>query len=66
MRVTPEVVVLDAEGELVYQGAIDDRALRREKAHPATRHYLSDALDAVLRGDRPAEREVAAVGCIRE
>ncbi|MBK7085642.1 MAG: redoxin domain-containing protein [Flavobacteriales bacterium] len=66
-RVTPEVFVLDAEGELVYQGAIDDRALRAGKKRiQATRHYLSDALDAVLRGDRPAEREVAAVGCILE
>ncbi|MBK7268474.1 MAG: hypothetical protein IPI07_02780 [Flavobacteriales bacterium] len=65
-RVTPEVWS-GCRRRLVYQGAIDDRALRAGKKRiQATRHYLSDALDAVLRGDRPAEREVAAVGCILE
>ncbi|MBP6389979.1 MAG: hypothetical protein KA175_10370 [Flavobacteriales bacterium] len=66
-RVTPEVFVLDGEGRLVYSGAIDDRAVRAgQKRIQATRHYLNDALDAVLRGERPVENEVTAVGCILE
>lgn len=66
-RVTPEVFVLDGEGTLVYHGAIDDRAVRAgQKRIQATEHYLSDAINAVLRGERPAEQEVKAVGCILE
>ena len=66
-RVTPEVFVLDGEGSMVYHGAIDDRAVRAgQKRIQATEHYLSDAINAVLRGERPADREVTAVGCILE
>lgn len=64
-RVTPECFVLDAEDELIYHGAIDDWAVRagRHKVR-ATRHYLVEALNALLAGGSPAEVEVAAKGCI--
>jgi len=56
---TPEVFVFDRDRRLVYHGAIDDS---REEEDVAA-HYLRDALDAVLRGDRPATGETTPVGC---
>jgi hypothetical protein len=56
---TPEVFVFDRGRRLVYHGAIDDN--RDDTA--VTRHYLRDALDALLAGGRPAVAETPAVGC---
>lgn len=61
---TPEAVVFDARGQLVYRGRIDDHyAARGVKATSAQSHDLDDAVRAALAGRRPARREVAAVGC---
>ncbi|MBC8152124.1 MAG: redoxin domain-containing protein [Bacteroidetes bacterium] len=62
--VTPEVVVLDERGLIVYQGAIDDWfvALGRHRREP-TQHYLLDALNALL-DDRPVTTtRTEPVGC---
>jgi peroxiredoxin len=57
---TPEVFVLDKERRLVYTGAIDDRA---PPGQP-TRHYLIDAVEALLAGQPVAVSETsAAAGC---
>ena len=61
----PEVILLPAHGDAVYQGRIDDRypapgAKRRE--HPTT-HDLRDALAAFVAG-KPIQRpRTPAVGC---
>jgi len=63
-RTTTEVFVLDAARVLVYRGAIDDqfgvgRALDR------VRHaYLRDALDAVLKKQRPRVSASWPPGCV--
>jgi hypothetical protein len=65
-RVTPEVFLMDAKGELVYNGAFDDRAVRQgRKKYDAQKHYLADAMKAFLR-DGAHSPEVTAVGCIVE
>jgi peroxiredoxin len=56
---TPEVFVLDARRRVAYHGAIDDDT----DPAAASRHYLRDALDAVLEGRAPALPETAPVGC---
>jgi peroxiredoxin len=56
---TPEVYLFDRDRRLVYHGAIDDS--RDETA--VTRHYLRDALDAVLSGEDPDLADTPAVGC---
>jgi hypothetical protein len=56
---TPEVFLFDRERKLVYHGAIDDS--RDERA--VTRHYLRQALDALLAGDEPPVAETPPVGC---
>ena len=56
---TPEVFVFDRNRKLVYHGAIDDNRDDRK----AERHYLREALDAVLAGDAPPITDTPAVGC---
>jgi peroxiredoxin len=56
---TPEVFAFDRDRRLVYHGAIDDN--RDETA--VDRHYLRNALDAVIGSSAPEIAETPAVGC---
>lgn len=61
---TPEVVVLDAAGEVRYRGRIDDQ-YRPGLARPEpTRHDLQAALDDLLAGREVAQPVTEAVGCL--
>ncbi len=57
---TPEVFLFDKNGTLRYHGAIDDNY---ENPNAVRRHYLREALDAVLAGQTPAITETPPVGC---
>jgi peroxiredoxin len=56
---TPEVFLFDAEGKLVYHGAVDDNS----KENNVNTHYLKDALDALVAGKELQVKETKAVGC---
>ena len=63
--VTPEVVVMNARGEMLYRGAIDNwyYALGKNRPEP-TEHYLKDVLEAI-RGSYPIlKKQTEAVGCL--
>lgn len=63
-RITPEVALFDADGELVYLGRIDDRYVDFGKSRPEpTRRDLALALDALLAGKRVEPSRTKAVGC---
>jgi peroxiredoxin len=57
--VTPHVFVLDGARKLAYMGAIDDNM----KADKATKHYVRDALDAILASGTVATTETKPAGC---
>lgn len=57
---TPELFVFDRARRLVYHGAPDDN---HESAARVTKHYLKDALDALLAGKNPVVAETAPKGC---
>jgi len=57
---TPEVFLFDSELKLRYHGTIDDNW---EDASKATKHYLKDALEALLAGQEPQIQETTPVGC---
>jgi thiol-disulfide isomerase/thioredoxin len=57
---TPEAYLFDANGRLVYHGAIDDNA---RKPGEVTERYLADALNAVAAGKDVAITETKALGC---
>jgi peroxiredoxin len=58
--VTPEFFVLDKDRNIRYIGLMDDSPLKEEKV---TKNYLRDAVDAVLKGEKPAVEETRATGC---
>jgi hypothetical protein len=63
--VTPEVVVVGKEGQLLYRGRIDDgwAALGKKRA-TVSQHDLQDALDAIVAGRPVKNRETKAIGCL--
>jgi peroxiredoxin len=56
---TPHVFVFDAVRKLRYVGAIDNS----ERIQHVTKHYLRDALDALLAGKEPPVAQTKVVGC---
>jgi peroxiredoxin len=57
---TPQLFVFDRRRRLAYTGKIDDNWQRPEAVK---RHYLREALDALLRGSAPSEPATHAIGC---
>lgn len=65
--VTPEAVFIDHTGDLKYRGAIDNWAISLGKKRlNTTEHYLSDALDNFLSGNKIDPKETKPVGCYIE
>ena len=62
--VTPEAVVIDAQGDIRYRGRIDNfYAAIGKPRQQVTIHDLRDALDAVLAGKPVPNPETKALGC---
>jgi len=59
-QTTPHVFVIDEQGILRYQGAVDDVTFRQRTP---TRYYLHDAVEALLAGRLPDPAEAPAYGC---
>lgn len=55
-RVTPELFVIK-DGKIAYHGAFDNAL------NDPTKHYLSDAVTALLQGKTPAVAKTKAFGC---
>ena len=57
---TPEAFLFDAQGKLVYHGAIDDNA---QSPKDVKSRWLADAVNAVAAGKHVAVAETKALGC---
>lgn len=57
---TPEAYVFDQGHRLQYHGRIDDQ---HEDSKKVQHHYLADAIEAVLAGEKPAIPLTSAIGC---
>ena len=60
---TPHVYILQKEGDkniVRYIGAIDDNSRNEKKVK---KHYVADAVDALLAGNAPAVTTTKAIGC---
>jgi len=57
--VTPHVFVLDENRNVAYVGAFDDSRKEAEVSTP----FLRNALDALLRGDKPPQEVTRPFGC---
>ena len=62
-QVTPHMYVIDAEGQLAYAGAIDDKPSTRTADVATARPYLREALTAVKAGQTPDPATTRAYGC---
>jgi peroxiredoxin len=61
-KTTPHMYVIDKEGVLRYQGAIDDDA-RDKKAKEDRVNYVTQAVQAVQKGEEIAKKETKPYGC---
>ena len=66
VRTTTDVFVLDASRTLRFRGAFDDQYGLGYNLEDARVNYLTDALDAVLRDQRPETQATTAPGCALE
>jgi hypothetical protein len=57
---TPECFIFNAEGKLVYHGAIDDNS---ESADGVTRKHVILAIDEIITGKDVSVKETRSVGC---
>lgn len=57
--VTPHAFLLDGDHKVVYMGAIDDN----QDAEKVTKHFLKDAIGAVLAGEAPEPATTKQFGC---
>lgn len=62
-RTTPHMYVIDTEGQLVYQGAIDDKRSTNPADIATSKNYVKAALDAVLAGEEVEVSSAVAYGC---
>lgn len=58
-RVTPHLFVLDRDRKIAYVGAFDNA----RKPDKVTKRYLKDAVDALLKGEKPPIERTNAPGC---
>ncbi len=56
---TPHVFVLSPQGEVLFQGGVDNS----KSAEKATRPFLREALNEIVEGRPPKEKSVRVLGC---
>jgi peroxiredoxin len=57
---TPEFFVLDKDRKIAYMGGMDDNSYEAK----VTARHLEPAIEAILRGEKPAAGETVARGCM--
>lgn len=62
-KTTPHMFVINKEGTLVYQGAIDDKPDAEKSSVAGAKNYVAEALDLVLANKKVAVATTKAYGC---
>ncbi len=62
-KTTPHMFVINADGILVYKGAIDDNDSTRHKSVETAENYVVTALDATLKNEPVSVAETQPYGC---
>jgi peroxiredoxin len=62
LRTTPHMVVIDKDGKVAYNGAIDDNPSTDEDPRKA-RNYVREAIDKLVAGQKPAVTTTKPYGC---
>ena len=62
-KTTPHIFVINPEGKLIYQGAIDDKPTTDQADVKTARNYLNEALNAAMAGKPVAVTSTRPYGC---
>jgi len=62
-KTTPHMFVIDQNGVLVYQGAIDDAPSANPNSVDGAKNYVREALDALEKGETIAIADTKPYGC---
>ena len=62
-KTTPHMYVIDAEGKLAYNGAIDSIPSARTSDIPDAENHVTAALDALANGETPDPATTKPYGC---
>jgi peroxiredoxin len=62
-RTTPHIFVIDPNGKLIYQGALDDKPTPDPASLKTADNYLNDALNAAMAGKPVAVAVTKPYGC---
>lgn len=62
-RTTPHMYIIAADGELVYQGAIDDKPSSRKSSLDGAKNYVLAALQDMAAGKPIQTAQTSAYGC---
>lgn len=62
-KTTPHMYVINKEGVLVYQGAIDDKPDTEQGSILSAKNYVAEALDLTLAGKPVTQGTTKAYGC---
>lgn len=62
-RTTPHMFVVDPAGKVAYMGAIDDKPTANQADLKGARNYVTEALDAVSKGEPVKMASTRAYGC---
>lgn len=62
-KTTPHMFIINKEGALVYQGAIDDKADTEKGSVPGAKNYIATALDEIINGKPVSVPTTKSYGC---
>ncbi|MCG3204808.1 MAG: Thiol-disulfide oxidoreductase ResA [Elusimicrobia bacterium] len=62
-KTTPHMYIIDANGNLVYKGAIDDKPTHKQSDIKGAKNYVSAALDEILAGKKVTIATTEPYGC---
>lgn len=62
-KTTPHMFIINKEGVLAYQGAIDDKADTDQASIAGAKNYVAEALDLILENKKVAQATTKAYGC---
>jgi peroxiredoxin len=62
-KTTPDMVVINKDGNIVYQGALDDNATPDTSKEASATNYVLAAIDAAQKGTTPAITQTKSYGC---
>lgn len=62
-KTTPHMYIINKDGTLVYQGAIDDKADTDKASVPSAKKFVAEALDLTLAGKKVSAHTTKSYGC---